>query len=232
MQNETGKKQEKIEIEKEAKRFVDLYELSIKNAREATEKQTDRIAILVDQQARKWLELYESNAREAAKSAEKVARMQSRKTFQMIAGWVITVVLAVGGFFVNDYFQGLEHARDLSKAEIQRKLEKLESISAALTDVRTVKDAALIECGTQTYDAREIERKRLAARNLLVKAIRNADFYFGRSSFDSIASFMDWEAGIKDYCDKNLPPDSEWRAKQRKIESEIRKTFPESTFNH
>ncbi len=138
----------------------------------------------------------------------------------------------MSGFLLTKYFEENRHKREDIQAEIQRKLNKLEEISIALTELRKVKDDVLIDCGTNFIDKRDIEHKRFAARINVVKAFRNADFYFGDDVLKAADSFTKWETALKDYCSNDLPNDLEWRERHKKIETLIRGYFPEETFTY
>jgi hypothetical protein len=180
---------------------------------------SQRFAQLYETDSLRSFQIHEANVRDAAQVAERVAEIQNRKLRHSIAALAMSIAVAAAGFALNSYIEAKRHEREETQAEVQRKLEKLENMSAALTEVRLVKDEALLDCGTPAFDIRDIERKRLAARTNLVKAFRNADFYFGESLF-------------KDLCTKELADDSEWKERHKVIENLVRKYFPEQTFAH
>jgi|GEM_PF-6194088 len=220
-------KQDTPDFAVEFKKFVEVFDANAQLNRE----QTNHIFGSAHQEVNRLYELFEAQSESAKKSAEKIARFQSIKFAQAIAGLVITVLLAAATFFLNDHFNRLAHEREVSREEVRQKLAKLNAISDALTDVREVKDEALLRCETEQYNKKEIELKRLVARTNLIKSVRNADFFFGDDVYKEVTDFVNWERSFTDYCSKNLPSDSIWREKHKAIENLAQKYFPESTFN-
>jgi hypothetical protein len=209
---------EKENLTEQVKRFTDAFEAV-----------SQRFAQLYETDSLRSFQIHEANVRDAAQVAERVAEIQNRKLRHSIAALAMSIAVAAAGFALNSYFEKKRHEREEAQSEVQRKLEKLESISAALTEVRKIKDDALIDCGTQAYDGREVDHKRLAARINLVKACRNADFYFGDDVYSEALSFIQWEASFKDYCAKDIPNDLDWRERHKAVEKKIRKYLPEQT---
>lgn len=205
----------------EMKRFVDVVE---KGA-------TNLAGLYVDGQNRER-ESQERSAREAILSAEKSAKLQSAKMRHAVIALSASIIIAAVGFILNGYNEGRRHEREDAHVEVQRKLEKFELITRALTDLRKVKDEALIDCGMPSYDSRVIDHKRLEAAANLVKALRLADFYFGQDFHSKVYEFIAWQGQFKDFCSKELPPDNVWREKHRTIDDLGRAYFPESTFKH
>ena len=205
----------------EMKRLVDVIEASAGNF----------AGLYVDGQERKQ-ESQERSAREAILSAEKSARLQNAKMRHAVIALAASIVISAVGFILNSYSEARRHEREDERVELQRKLEKFELITRAITDLRKVKDEALIDCGTQLYDSRVVEHKRLEAQANLVKANRLVDFYFGQDFHNKIYEFMVWQNQFKDFCSKDLPPDSVWRKKHLEIDDLGRTYFPESTFKH
>jgi hypothetical protein len=181
---------------------------------------------------KRFLEIYERNSQEATRASEKAAKQSSQKLQHAFAGLAISILIAASGFFLTKYFEENRRKQEDVQAEIERKLKKLDDISAALTDVRKVKDDVLIDCGTKFYNERDIEHKRLDARANLVKIIRNSGFYFSEEVHKKVISFIKWESAFKDYCSKDLPNDLVWRAKHREIDTLMRDSFPKKTFIH
>lgn len=181
---------------------------------------------------KRFLDVYEKNSEETQKSAQQFARLNNQKLKQAFAGLAVSILIAAGGFLLSKYLEESRHERENAQAQIERKLKKLEEISVALTEVRRVKDDTLIDCGTNSYNKRDVEHRRLTARINLIKAARNVDFYFGTDAFSEILLFIDWESSFNDYCAKDLPNDLEWRERHRKTEALMRTYFPRETFIH
>lgn len=210
----------------EFKKFADVYDANAKLDREQTHAAIESAR----QEIRRLFEMFEEEKQNSIKSAEKVAKLQNRKMVQAVVGLVITVLIAAASFVLNDYFNRQGHEREMGRVEMKERLAKLERISEALTDVRRVKDEALLDCGTDRYNPRAIDGRRLEMRTNLVKAVRNADFFFGEDVRNAADAFTAWENSFTDYCSKDLAADSEWREKHRAIEKLARAYFPESTF--
>lgn len=181
---------------------------------------------------KRFLDVYERNSQETQKSTQQITRLNNQKLKQAFAGLAVSILIAVGGFLLSKYLEESRHKREDAQAEIERKLKKLEEISVALTEVRRVKDDTLIDCGTNFYNKRDVEHRRLTARINLIKADRNADFYFGEDVYSAITKFIAWESSFNDYCANDIPNDLEWRERHKTIEALMRKYFPKETFIH
>jgi hypothetical protein len=170
-------------------------------------------------------EITEKNAKNAKASAEKSARLESRRMRHAVIGLAVSIAVAATGVIGSGLNERTKHLRAFETDEFRRKLERLDRISAAFTEIRKVKEEARVDCGTPRYDIIEINHKRVQARFELFKETRNADYYFDNDVLAATKEFVTWEMSFPDYCAKDLPHMDEWRSRQRRIEDIIRGTI-------
>jgi len=182
------------------------------------------VTIYADAQQRAQ-DLKEKNAKDAIASAEKSARLESKKMRHAVIGLAVSIAVAATGFIGSGVNERTKHQRAFEMDEFHRKLARLDKISAAITEVRKVKEDARVDCGTPRYDAREVRHKRNLAHYDLNKVYRNSDYYFGENVTEALKSFLEWEKSFPDYCSKDLPKPEEWKTRQKNIENMIRQTI-------
>jgi hypothetical protein len=182
------------------------------------------VTIYADSQQRAQ-DFKEKNAKDAIASAEKSARLESRKMRHAVIGLSMSIVVAAIGLIGSGINEKTKHERTVEAAEFQRRLNKLDDISAAMTELRKVKENARVDCGTADYDRKAVEHKRVDARHELIKKCRNADYYFGEDVYSAAKDYIWWESSFPDYCAKDLPDPEVWRMKQKIVEKLIRDTI-------
>jgi len=200
-------------VSQELNRLVDVVETAAQNF----------ISTYSDLQ-RQAEDFAQKNSKDAIASAAKSARLESRKMRHAVIGLAISIAAGGTGVINSGLNERTKHQRAFETEEFRRKLERLDRISSAFTELRKVKEDALADCGTPYYDVYEVNHKRVKARFDLIKETRNADLYFGKDVLAAAKEFLAWDWTFPDYCSK-VAPMHEWRSRQKTIEKMIRSTI-------
>jgi hypothetical protein len=192
---------------------------------DTVESTTNSFVALYAEAQRRAQDFKEKHAKDAIASAEKSARLESRKMRHAVIGLAVSITVAATGFIGSGLNERTKHQRAFETDEFQRKLARLDKISAAITEVRKVKEDTLIDCGTPRYDIRDVTHKRIRAHYELNKVYRNSNYYFGEEVLEALKAFLIWEKSFPDYCSKDLPGAEEWKTRQKDIENLIRKAI-------
>lgn len=160
------------------------------------------------------------------KAGQDEAHVRNRNFLVGVLSIGITFLVGAGGIIATGISENHDRDHQTLLAANKRKIELTSSISNAITNIRELKDLALLECqrGLTDIQRLDLEKERVRRGFELVRVVRTGKNILGDKFRLLLKDFLDWEEAIPDYCSKAAPTDAEWLEKQRAIEEEMMAT--------
>ncbi len=150
-------------------------------------------------------------------------KLQTRTTIGGYLALVVTLGVGAAGIAADAYLKNQDRDDQTLRQAGQRKMEIIAKVSNAITAMRELQERTRLYCAYHTTALDRINNKdeRLKRAFAILEAVRPTVHFFNDDFRTLLLNFLKWEESIPDYCDKNAPPESEWRKKQKEIEDQM-----------
>lgn len=161
----------------------------------------------------KWLKLYDEHQTSSSRT----------QVFSTVGGFLaVAITLGVGGagIIADAYMKNQDRDDQTFRQAVQKKFQIIAQVSNEITAMREIQEITLLNCKNPRapHDPFKNREERLKKEVKLTQALRPVYHLFDDKLRAMIIDFVSWESAIADYCDKNAPPESMWRQKQKEIE--------------